>query len=226
MHANTFVPALARDRLEKLIRYVARPAVCLGRLAYLEGGYVEMRFKSRWRDGSVGKVFEGPDAIAKLAMLIPPPNVNLLRYIGVYAGNHRWRDSLTPGGRSRRVRKKRRGGSTRPERERRTWADLMRRAFALDVLACPCGGRREVIALIEQRHVIIRILTHLGLPADLVSVRPARPPPAHHDPWAMSGAADPASCAPPPTRASDPGPDPWEVVDELVDEEDFSQALS
>ncbi len=30
----------------------------------------------------------------------------------------------------------------------------------------------------------------------------------------------------PPTRASDPGPDPWEVVDELVDEEDFSQALS
>ncbi len=70
----------------------------------------------------------------------------LLPYIGVYAGNHRRRVSLTPGGRSRPVPKKRRG-STRPERERRTWADLMRRAFALDEqvsmprqgLACAVG---------------------------------------------------------------------------------------
>ncbi len=30
----------------------------------------------------------------------------------------------------------------------------------------------------------------------------------------------------PPTRASDPGLAPWDLVDELVDEEDFSQALS
>src|SRR5262245_33232743 len=30
-----------------------------------------------------------------------------------------------------------------------TWAELMRRAFALDVLACPvCGGRLRLIALI------------------------------------------------------------------------------
>ena len=57
----------------------------------------------------------------------------------------------------------------------------------LDVLACPCGGRREVIALIEQRDVIVRILTHLGLPTELVSLRPARPPPSRQGAWAMAG---------------------------------------
>ncbi len=151
----------------------------------------------------------------------PRPAARLPHLLGLYCAKH----SLPSGGRSRRVRKKRRGGSTPPDRERRTWADLMRRAFALDVLACPCGGRGEVIALLEQRHVVIRILIPLGLPTDLVNFRPVRPPPAHHDPWAMSGAADPASCAPSPTRASDLGPDPWEFVDEVMDEEDFSQAL-
>ena len=98
----------------------------------------------------------------------------------------------------------------------------MRRAFALDVLACPCGGRREVIALIEQRDVIVRILTHLGLPTELVSLRPARPPPSRQGAWAMAGQQTLNSCAPPPTRASDP--DPWELGDELVEEEDYSQA--
>ena len=73
------------------------------------------------------------------------------------------------------------GGSTRtasPEGQarRRSWAELLRHMFALDVLACPrCGGRMRVIATIEDPAVIRRILTHLGLPVDQ-SV-PARAPP-------------------------------------------------
>jgi hypothetical protein len=40
-----------------------------------------------------------------------------------------------------------------------TWAALMRRAFAIDVLACPnCGGRLRVIATVEDvlavRHIL------------------------------------------------------------------------
>jgi hypothetical protein len=27
------------------------------------------------------------------------------------------------------------------------WAELLRRVFATDVLACPCGGRRSVVAV-------------------------------------------------------------------------------
>jgi len=56
--------------------------------------------------------------------------------------------------------------------------DLMRRTFGFDVLACPrCGGRLRLIALIEQAAVIERILSHLGLSAQIPAPRPARAPP-------------------------------------------------
>jgi Putative transposase len=59
------------------------------------------------------------------------------------------------------------------------WAELMRRTFGYDVLACPrCGGRLRLIALIEQTLVIQRILRHLGLQTDLPPPAPARAPPA------------------------------------------------
>ena len=58
------------------------------------------------------------------------------------------------------------------------WADLMRRAFDIDVLACPrCGGRMRLIATIEDPRVIRRILAHLGLPTQGSDPRPSRPPP-------------------------------------------------
>jgi hypothetical protein len=54
----------------------------------------------------------------------------------------------------------------------------MRRAFEIDVLACPkCGGRMELIATIEEPTVVRKILAHLGLSTALPEARPARPPP-------------------------------------------------
>jgi hypothetical protein len=58
------------------------------------------------------------------------------------------------------------------------WADLLRRVFAIDVLACPCGGRLRLLATIEERTVVEKILTHLGLP-----VEPPRPSPARTPAW-------------------------------------------
>jgi len=57
------------------------------------------------------------------------------------------------------------------------WADLLRRVFAIDILACPdCGGRLRLLATIEERAVVEKILTHLGLPADLPQPSAARTP--------------------------------------------------
>jgi hypothetical protein len=54
----------------------------------------------------------------------------------------------------------------------------MRRSFGFDVLACDrCGGRLRLIALIQQAEVIGRILTRLGVPAEVPTPRPARSPP-------------------------------------------------
>ena len=54
----------------------------------------------------------------------------------------------------------------------------MRRVFGLDVLKCDrCGSRRRLIAVIDQREVIVKILEHLGLPSAAPEPAPARPPP-------------------------------------------------
>jgi hypothetical protein len=73
-------------------------------------------------------------------------------------------------------------GRAEADGERRywTWAALMRRAFDIDVLACPrCGGRLRLLALIEDPRVIRQILEHLGhlgLPADVSGRAPPKVP--------------------------------------------------
>ncbi len=49
---------------------------------------------------------------------------------------------------------------------RMSWARLLKRVFDIDIEHCPhCSGRLKIIAAIEDPAVIVRILTHLGLPA-------------------------------------------------------------
>jgi hypothetical protein len=65
------------------------------------------------------------------------------------------------------------GGYTRPQYY--PWADLLRRTFAIDVLACPgCGGRLRLLATIADPAVIAQILRHLGLPVAVPVPAPAR----------------------------------------------------
>ncbi len=81
-----------------------------------------------------------------------------------------------------------RGREGRPPREEaRLWADLMRRTFGIDVLACPrCGGRFRLIALIEEAAVIERFLRHLHLPIEVQTPRPGRAPPLDEARGALS----------------------------------------
>jgi hypothetical protein len=56
-----------------------------------------------------------------------------------------------------------------------SWADLLRRTFEIDILACPdCGNRLRLVATIENRTVIEKILAHLGLPLEVPTPAPAR----------------------------------------------------
>ena len=48
------------------------------------------------------------------------------------------------------------------------WSDALRLSFGVDILTCPCGGKRRLIAVITQAKVIKKILRHLGLPTDVV----------------------------------------------------------
>ena len=59
---------------------------------------------------------------------------------------------------------------------RLTWAELLRRVFAIDVLECPrCGGRTRLLGAIHPPDATSAILECLGLPARAPPVEPARP---------------------------------------------------
>jgi hypothetical protein len=67
-------------------------------------------------------------------------------------------------------------GIVKPVGARIDWASLLRRTYLEDVLACPCGGRRSVIADINDPSVVVAILVHLGLPAQPPPIARARSP--------------------------------------------------
>lgn len=78
------------------------------------------------------------------------------------------------------------GAASRPTRRGWTRAQLMRRAFDLDVLACVgCGGRLRLIALILDPRTIRAMLLSLGLPPEGAD----RAPPARAAPGTASAAA-------------------------------------
>ena len=57
------------------------------------------------------------------------------------------------------------------------WADLLKRIYDIDALACPrCDGRLTFIAVLTQPPMVHAMLQHLGLPADPPELARARDP--------------------------------------------------
>jgi hypothetical protein len=75
-----------------------KPATCgLSVPAYHSAtGRALYTLKTPYRDGATRAGFEPVEFIARLAALVPRPRVNLTRYHGVLAPNHRWRGEFTP----------------------------------------------------------------------------------------------------------------------------------
>ena len=126
------------------------------------------------------------DFIASLAALVPKPRVNLTRYHGILAPNHRWRGLVTPARRGKGI-KSISNAEVRTPAERHaamTWAQRLKRVFNIDIEVCSlCGGSVRVIACIEDQDVIDQILAHLRekekeAPARPLLVPPTRAPPA------------------------------------------------
>jgi hypothetical protein len=147
LHANVAVPATDRARLEQLCRYLLRPAVAQDRLRQLDDGRVVLTLKSPWVDGTRQLLFEPLTLLEKLAALIPRPRTNLVVYHGVLAPHSGWRARVVAYGTPPAVASPCAEASDTSKSAPRhwAWAALMRRAFDLDVLACPrCGGAATV----------------------------------------------------------------------------------
>ena len=67
-------------------------------------------------------------------------------------------------------------GLLTPWAGRMDWAALLQRVYLYDVLACPCGGARTILADVSDPDLVRHILHDLGLPADPPHVARARDP--------------------------------------------------
>jgi hypothetical protein len=200
LHADVAVGAHDRQGLEKLLRYGARTAVAGERLRLAQDGRVVLTLRRPYHDGTSHLVFEPTTFIERLAALVPRPQKNLTIYSGVLAPNAKLRSRViafgaiaAPQPSEPPTPEAAHGGNDsatvqlstdKPRRPNYTWAELMRRAFEIDVLACPhCGGRLKLLAAVMNAEAIHAILARLGLPTEAPELRPSRAPPAHYD-WA------------------------------------------
>ncbi|MBL8898237.1 MAG: transposase [Planctomycetes bacterium] len=154
---------------------LARDRGDLGR----EQGKLLFRLSRPFADGSQALRFEPSAFLERLIALVPRPGRPMLTYHGILAPAASWRDHVVPDSpppRTSRCKSSHQTtasatkSSTHPEpptrrHERLSWADLLRRTYAFDVLACEeCGARRKMIAFLTAPDSIRRILEHLGLP--------------------------------------------------------------
>jgi hypothetical protein len=140
-HAAVRVEAYERRRLERLCRYITRPALSDERIQVNAAGQVELELKTQWRDGTTHLVMSPLELMQRLAALVPRPRLHLIRYHGVLAPNAKLRARVVPQG---------------PP------------ALGHATTGPRCGGGQvKIIAAILERAVIGKILTHLGLDPQL-----------------------------------------------------------
>jgi hypothetical protein len=96
LHASVQLAASDDLGRERICRHLNRPAFSLARLRRRRDGSIAYRVKKASRHRMTERVMSPIEALARLAALVPPPRYPLLRFHGVVAPRHRWRDRIVP----------------------------------------------------------------------------------------------------------------------------------
>ena len=144
----------------------------LERLTQDANGALVSTYTHPWSDGTTGIRLSPLELLEKLAALVPLPRVHLVRYGGCLAPHSSLRGAIIPTPRQPGVDEE----QTETTSPRWSWARLLKRVFALDMLRCPfCQqGTLRIIAAITHGEVIRKILQHLKLAVDPPPIAPAR----------------------------------------------------
>jgi len=185
-----------KARLEQLVRYTARPAVSEERLSQASNGDIHYHLKTPWTDGTTGVVFSPLEFLEKLSSLVPPPRIHLTRFHGILAPHSKFRHLVVPQIVEEKVEED--TNLEKPlevqdedtddgaKQKRISWAKLLSRVFALDMGNCDhCGGEMRAISAVIKQEVVVKILTHLGLPARAPPISPSHVP-RQEDFWDQS----------------------------------------
>jgi hypothetical protein len=138
-------------------------------------GLVRIALKKAFSDGTVAVDLDALSLLSRLCASVPPPRFHTVRYAGVLGSASKLRSRLAP----KRAAVAAAGVEDVPRRSPyRPWAELLRRTFGFDVLACPrCDGRVRLLAMVTEPKSVARYLRALGEPTDAPARAPARGPP-------------------------------------------------
>ncbi len=162
LHAGVACKSNQRKKLERLCRYITRPAIAEQRLSLASNGNVIVALKTPYDDGTSHVVLSSMEFMGRLAALVPKPRVNLTRFHGVFSPRSKLREYVVPGKPEDESEQILQSGKNKAYSM--TWAQRLKRVFAIEIDKCDkCGGRVKIIASIEDPEVIEKILKHLGL---------------------------------------------------------------
>jgi hypothetical protein len=177
LHAATRAGALDATGREALLRYVLRPPIAQDKLEHRQDGLVRILLKKPYADGTIAVDMDPLSLLCRLATSVPPPRHHTVRYAGVLGAASEWRSRLVPPAEPEAP-----GPELLGEKKHkcgyRTWAELLRRTFAVDALECPvCHGRMRLVAVLTNPTSVARYLTGVGEPTELPARSPDRGPP-------------------------------------------------
>ena len=154
LHAGVRCAMNQRNKLERLCRYITRPAIADERLARNKDGQIVLTLKTPYRDGTTHIILSPLEFMQRLAALVPRPRLNLIRFHGVLAPNAKLRAEIIPGSKKNKSHASNASDAV-PHLSasvRISWARLLRRVFEIDIEHCPhCGGNMKIIAAILER---------------------------------------------------------------------------
>ena len=197
LHAGEPVPPENKAELEKLAQYILRNPFSVAKMT-LESPTDTVIYRSKLNPkiNRNFEVFTPTDFLAAITQHIPDPGAQMVRYYGWYSNKMRGQRALaspSPPG-EERAGERRPGNSPPPPAKlpSKKWRDLILQVWHTDPLICPkCRQQMRVIAVIDQRVVIEKILRHLGQWNGTPPLAPARgPPAADAGPWTREPCGD------------------------------------
>jgi hypothetical protein len=174
------------EQLERLARYITRPALAVDSIRRRDDGSLEVRTPPDPRTGATVRTFDPLDWIDAVTAHIPDRGRHQVRYYGTLSNRSRASRASRPV-QTGKATEPPRGGNGESEftRARRaSWARLLRKIFEVDPLLCACGAQMKIVSFITEPRVVDRILRHLASQA-CKARDPFEPrgPPAAASPW-------------------------------------------
>ena len=163
--AGDIIPTEDRQRLERVARYIARPALAIDSIRRREDGRLEIQTPPDPRTGATVRIFDPLEWIHAVTAYVPDRGQHQVRYYG--ALSNRARVTIAglndPSCRPSGVQQQGDEGEIDSSRARRaSWARLLRKIFEVDPLLCTCGAQMKIVSFITEPRVVDRILRHLA----------------------------------------------------------------